>query len=98
MLGECDKKCDLATTGNFHTIKLKHLPISTTWVSFINIFMHGCFEAFCAQLIATCKWQPAQLSATCEWPNQHNFNMKKHGEIGFQKQAAFLSFAGKSHV
>jgi hypothetical protein len=50
----------------------------------------------CAQLIATCEWQPAQLSATCEWHNQHNFLLKKHVQIHFQKQAAFLSFAQKA--
>ncbi len=63
---------------------------------------HQCFYVrlfrsfFCVQLIATCEWQPAhpvKLSATCEWHNKHNFGMKKHGEIVFQKQAAFLSFA-----
>jgi hypothetical protein len=44
---------------------------------------------FCAQLIASYEWQPAQLSATCKWHNQPNFRMKKHGEIHFQKEAAF---------
>jgi hypothetical protein len=48
-------------------------------------------KLFCAQLIATCKWQPAQLIVTCEWHNQHNFHLKKHGEIHFQKQLICLS-------
>jgi hypothetical protein len=47
---------------------------------------------FCAQLIATLKWQPAQLSATCEWHNQHNFCTKKHGEICFKKTGSFFVF------
>jgi len=38
----------------------------------------------------------AQLSTTCEWHNQHNIHMKKHDEIHFLKQAAFLSFARNS--
>jgi hypothetical protein len=64
------------------------------WVDFINIFTRGFFEGFiCAQIIVTCKWQPAQPSATCEWHNQHNFHTKKHGRIHFKKQTAFLSFA-----
>jgi hypothetical protein len=46
-------------------------------------------KLFCAELIATCEWQPAQLSATCEWHNQQNFHTKKHGENHFQKQADF---------
>ncbi len=59
--------------------------------------MRGFFKAFFwTQIIATCEWQPAQLSATCKWHSQHNFHSKKHGEICFQKQAAFLSFAQKA--
>ncbi len=39
--------------------------------------------------------QPAQLSVTCEWHNQHNCCTKMHGEICFQKQAAFFVFREK---
>ncbi len=61
-----------------------------------TVLCAGFSRLFCAQLFGTCEWQPAQLSATCEWHDQQNFCTKKHGEIHFQKQAAFLSFAWKS--
>jgi hypothetical protein len=55
-----------------------------------TFFLAWLFQSFfCAQLIATCEWQPVQLSVTCEWHNQHNFLMKKHGEIRFQKKQLF---------
>jgi hypothetical protein len=44
--------------------------------------------------MATCEWQRAQF---CK--NFQNFcNFQKHGEIHFQKQAAFLSFTRKSRA
>ncbi len=61
-----------------------------------STFIHSAFsKLFCALLIATCEWQPAQLSVTCEWHNQNNFCTKKHGEICFQKQAAFFCLSSK---
>jgi hypothetical protein len=60
--------------------------------------MRSFLKLFCAQLIATCKQQPAQLSATYKWHNPNNFHLKKLREIHFQKQVAFLSFAQKSRA
>jgi hypothetical protein len=37
---------------------------------------------------------PVQLSVTWEWHKQHNFLMKKQGEIHFQK-SSFLVFPAK---
>ncbi len=78
------------------------LPFSAlfTVTSFpLSTFLHAAFSGlFCAQLIATFKWQPAQLSATSEWHNQHNFCTKNHGEIHLKKQTAFLSLAQKSRA
>jgi hypothetical protein len=74
-------------------------PASFGHWSISSTFLHAAFSRlFCAQLIATCEWrpaQPAQLSATWEWHNQHNFCMKKHGKINFQKQAAFFCLSHK---
>ena len=73
----------------------KMLVKLTPGVNFIK-FLHAAFLiSFCTQLIATCKWQWAQLSATCEWHNQNNFCTKNHGELCFQKQAAFFVFWAK---
>jgi hypothetical protein len=62
----------------------------------IQHFYAQLFQSFfCTQLVATWEWppaQPEQLRATYEWYNQHNFHTKKHNEILFKKQAAFLSF------
>jgi hypothetical protein len=52
-------------------------------------------KLFCAQLIATCKWQPAQVTVTCKLHIKHIFGMKKHGEICFQTQAGFFVFCIK---
>jgi hypothetical protein len=67
------------------------------WGQFHQHFYVRLFRSiFWSQIIVTCKWQPAQLCATCEWHNQHNFHTKKHCEICFKKQAAFLSFEQKA--
>jgi hypothetical protein len=65
-------------------------PISLTFLcpAFLKLF--------CAQLITTCKQQPAQLSVTWEWHNQHNFHSEKHGEFCLKNQQLFLSFAQKT--
>jgi hypothetical protein len=72
-----------------------------SWHQFHQHFYAGFSKLFCAQLIATCKWQLAQLaelSVTCEWHSQDNFNMKKHGEIFFQNKQLFFAFVGKSRM
>ncbi len=70
--------------------------------SISSTFLCGFFQSFfCATLIATCEWQPAQLaqlSVTCEWHSQDNFHMKKHGEICFQNKQLYFAFVGKSRM
>jgi hypothetical protein len=76
-----------------NSYELLHWSVDQVWGRFHQLFYA---RLFCAQLIETCEWQPAQLNATCEWHTQHNFCMKKHGETCFQKQTASLSFTRKS--
>ncbi len=64
---------------------------------FSSIFLRVSFsKLFCTQLIATCKWQPAQLSVISKEHNHHNFHTKKHGEICFQKLAVFCLLCNKA--
>jgi hypothetical protein len=54
------------------------------------------------QMVKCTKLQVAQFFLTISPNFMHesgtNFHMKKYGEIGFQKQAPYLSFAQKSHA
>ncbi len=63
--------------------------ISSTF--YVWLFQRFFDTANCDLQMATSK-----LSATCKWHNHHKFYMNEHGEICFQKQAAFLSFWQKA--